>query len=527
MKVAGVVRDADGSITSAPSFTETWDLPGSTGTLSSPTLEGFRIVLDPAPLNAFLNRPDLAAQAMEGKLSAEAIQEALENDAFSVNTNKPDMPVYRSQEDDSTGNTYGNSYSYVYNQAWDQARTITNPLYTARAFQASAVGPQGANPLHDPQLTLELTADQCKAALQSNQDLTVTVYYRRNAGFYHVGHWVPKASLSSANEKIYQDKYPNCNKSGEAPFDRGYRMVFLERKQGRVGALTNARANPAEAENILKAFTPQTVNQQTITADTRVDILYDIADRYGLIFQVEGTYIPRQYVNKGCKVTFTSNGNTTSGMEVTDSGGTSVSEYTDYKNPTRQGYTFDGWKYEVRSDVAGDIEENGRKYKKISLDAQWDIDENMLSEAVVVRDSDSGNAKMIYLYPVWTPDMANVRVVFWTEDLSGGNKDVDVDVDANDTGGASYRSRAGSYLSGTPTTVGSSFSNVGSFTFMAPTNSTLKLSVSNDTFFSSSDKGDSFTTTGEATDRTGMLSRRTGPRSLTSRSRRLSPGISC
>lgn len=434
----------------------------------------------------------------------------MENDSFSVNVDDPHMPVYQSQVDaDSPVNsTYQNRYSDIYNEAWDNARIIQGDSYMASAVQGAAVGFQGANPLHDPQLILTMTPKQCAAALNSDDEITVTVYYRRNAGFYHVGHWVPNVGLSDADISAYTQMYPDYNRSGVGPFDQDYLMVYLERKQGRVGALTNAKANPKEAERVLSSFLPHPVNQKIIAADTRVDIRYDTADRYGLIFQTEESYIPRQYVNKGYTVTFTDGSGGRAGMEVKDSNGESVSGYVDYKNPTRQGYTFAGWKYQVRDDVTGDdvVEENGNFYKKVGVNHQWEIDTKMLAEAIVIRDSDNGDAKMIYLYPVWTPDMANVRAVYWTEDLSGGANDVKVTVTKDESGGkALYLNNLDkAYINGTPAAVpdNAHFSNVGSFTFTASTNSALDLSMQ-DGAFSTTMTDTFFTTTGESEGMTG------------------------
>lgn len=121
-----------------------------------------------------------------------------------------------------------------------------------------------------------------------------------------------------------------------------------------------------------------------------------------------------------------------------------------------------------------------------------------IANIVLANDVDD-SVKAIYLYPIWTPATANVRVVFWTEDLGGGNKDVDVDV-TNPNG--TYKDRVSKvdgidYLNGTPDTVGTSFSNVGSFTFTAGSESTLNLSVTEKTLksedsISVSDKEGSF-----------------------------------
>ena len=520
MNVADAERDSDGNIIMS------WDLPCyDEQSQKNPTLEGFRIVLDPTPLNQFVKRPDLAEKAMNGGLSQAEIQEALENDSFSVNVNNPDWKVYQWQDSGENppakyenyplNTTYNNRYSKQYNEAWDDARDIETELYKALATQKQAAEHQGANPLNNPQLVLTMTPEQCAEALKSDKEVKITVYYRRNAGFYHVGHWVPRASLSSEDRSKYEVDYSAYNTIGVDPYDNGYLMVYLERKQGRVGALTNARAYPhdsEEVEKILSSFTSQAINQQTIKADTRVDILYDTADRYGLIFQTEESYIPRQYVNKGYTVTFLPGTDDSSGMKVEDKDGNPVNEYLSYKNPLRQGYTFAGWKNEVRDDVTDtDVSiENDRHYRIVATDKPWKITEEMVEEAVVVRDSDSGDAKMIYLYPVWTPNKANVRVVYWTEDLSGGNKDVQVTVDNTD-GGAGYRTRVSEYLNDNPDSVeqyfsdnvGKRFSNVGSFTFWAPTNSILDLSMENGAFVTGTDE--TFTTTGDTAGHEGTL----------------------
>lgn len=91
--------------------------------------------------------------------------------------------------------------------------------------------------------------------------------------------------------------------------------------------------------------------------------------------------------------------------------------------------------------------------------------------------------KAIYLYPIWKPAKANVRVVFWTEDLSGGKEDVKVSVENAPSG----YNRMGDYVNGTPDTVGNSFSNMGSFSFLADAEQVLNLSVNNKIFNSTND----------------------------------------
>ena len=112
--------------------TKTWDLPNENDG-NNPGLEGFRIVLDPGPLNEYLVNPELANRADEGTASDAEIQNALENDYFTVDT--ANKTVYEWQErgetppesydDYPTNANYHNRYSSAYNQAWESARKIT------------------------------------------------------------------------------------------------------------------------------------------------------------------------------------------------------------------------------------------------------------------------------------------------------------------------------------------------------------------------------------------------------------------
>lgn len=532
--ILDVERDANGTVTSAGELNATYSVPHfDPSDPSTSALEGFRIVLDPTPLNAYVNNPALAQQAMEGKLSAEQIQEALNNDAFVVSTSNPSMPVYEwqaqgkqppSSYDDYTQNTtYGNRFSDQYNEAWVSARSSSSlsSSFSARIDSTPTVDKQGANPLVNPMLTFSLSEQQCIDALNStDSEVTVNVYYRRNAGFYNVAHWVPHANIPASEIATYKTQYPEYNNDNGAYHRDGLVMVYLERKQGRVGALTNARPYPAEKESLLRAFVPQPFVQEEVTADTtRVDITYDVADSYSLIFLTDGSYIPRQHVDAGDTVAFSAAA--AAKMTITKADG-SASTALDYRNPTRQGYEFAGWKYEVKAipddatERDGDgkfyrtgesgyyTQENGKFYKSVLLvdaaaDNAWALSGEVLANAVVVQDSNGDHSKIIYLSPIWTPNEANVRVVFWTEDLGGASKDAKVSID-NGTGqnpeNFPYRQNLpDEYLNGTPETVGTSFSNVGSFTFMAPTGAKLDLSVSNETLGSTT--SGTFKATGE------------------------------
>lgn len=528
--IPDVERDENGTVTSAGELNATYPVPHfDPSDPSTSALKGFRIVLDPTPLNAYVNNPVLAQQAMEGKLSAEQIQEALNNDAFVVSTSNPSMPVYEwqaqgkqppSSYDDYTQNTtYGNRYSDQYNAAWVSARSSSNlsSSYYARIDSSPAVDKQGANPLDNPMLTFSLSEEQCVAALNStDSEVTVNVYYRRNAGFYNVAHWVPHANIPASEIATYKSQYPEYNEDDGAYHRDGLIMVYLERKQGRVGALTNARPYPAEKESLLRSFVPQPFVQEEVATDTtRVDITYDVADSYSLIFLTDGSYIPRQQVDAGDTVAFSATPDAK--MSITKADGT-TSTALDYRNPTRQGYEFAGWKYEVKAIPDGAVErdgdgklyrpgesgyytqENGKLYKSVLLtdataDNAWVLSGEVLANTVAVQDSNGDNSKIIYLSPIWTPNEANVRVVFWTEDLGGTSKDAKVTLSDSSESFPYCQNLPKEYLGGTPETVGANFSNVGSFTFMAPTGAKLDLSVSDGTLGSTT--AGTFKATGE------------------------------
>lgn len=536
--VPDVKRNAQGKVISAPELHETYAVPHfDPNDPNTSALEGFRIVLNPSPLNEYVNDPALAKKAMEGKLSAEQIQAALNSDAFAVSTTNPKMPVYEwqmqggeapdSYDDYAQNATYGNRFSDQYNKSWESARTSAGLThdFNAHIESSPAVANQGANPLTNPLLTFSLTKEQCINALNSmDPEFEVNIYYRRNAGFYNVAHWVPHANLSAEQIATYQKKYPEFNNDANEYYHDGRVMVYLQHKQGRVGALTNAQPYPKEAETLLRPFVPQEFVQEVIETDTTcINIPYNMADSYSLIFLTDGSYIPRQHVDANDTVTFaaTDDNAHAAKMSITKPDG-KVSAADDYQNPTRQGYEFAGWKYEVKSIPSGDgvTETDGKIYKDgesgyytcendkcyknvlVQSDAAnnaWNLSPEVLANTVVVQDSNGDQSKIIYLSPIWTPDEANVRVVFWTEDLGGASKDTKVSI--NDGLGAHpedfpyRRNLPQEYLSGTPTEVGSNFSNVGSFTFMAPTGADLNLSVQDKALASNTTS--TFTATGE------------------------------
>lgn len=440
----------------ASGIEEIWDMPAAK--------DGFRIVLDVKPLDSF---------------PAEDIY------FDSVGTENPD---------------YGNLYSTDYNRAWEQARKIIANDYTAEVISAVRTEGHGADPLAKPKLKVNLTADQCV----SGKSIHITVYYRRADNLYDVVHWVPAENLSDTERNHFIQDLDGFNKAGQEPFDNGYIAVYWESIWGRESDLTKAVPNPRGegVPSVLSYFAADEFNQKEIGPDTRVDIFYSAAQRYRLIFNTDETYIARQHVEFGNDIYF-SNG------EMSIVRGGTETRITAYGEPTRQGYDFAGWKYKVRNPGDGDDslkeqDENAdmNYYQRVPFHKDtgrepWHIDNDVYKKAVWTGDATGGNELVIDLYPIWEPAKASVRVVFWTEDLSGGAKDVDVDVD-DTPGGADYRARVNSYLNGTPNTVGTRFSNAGSFTFMARTGQELDLSVADKTI--SSSVTDTFSSTDEVDD---------------------------
>lgn len=474
-----------------------WDIPYA-GSGSYQNLEGFRIVLNPKPLNAFLVNPALADE-MTDHLDAQKVKDALENDLFTIDTSRD---VYRLGM--TAGGTYGNIYSDAYNQAWNEARTITggSGLYTAKAASESNTGGsgEGANPLTSPKLTVTIPESQVsgifsklaaisnagnaaeKERLQKELDdsLTVTVYYRRNAGSYKVVHWAANLPADQQSGKETQVKNGTT-----------YYKVYEESKQGRVGAMTNAvpGTDMMEKEGVdnwisagrfdFTSYVTEGFGQKIIESGDRttVDIFYTSASVYRVIFNTDDTYIPRVQADLNDTLLFNYSGN--GSLSIKDTEG-STQPVKDYRNPLRAGYQFEGWRYEViaGSGIAGAYPEDGKYY--VDITDQFQIDGNKIDKDLLVLANDADSTvKAIYLYPRWSPNKANVRVVFWTEDLSGGEKDVKVSVENAPSGG--YLDKVGTYLNGTPDTVGASFSNMGSFSFTATAEQILKLSVSDKT----------------------------------------------
>lgn len=491
---------------------EQWDIPYADGT-SYQNLEGFRIVLDPKPLNAFLVDPALADE-MTDHLDVQKVQDAMENDRFTIDTAKD---VYRAGL--AAGGEYGNIYSDRYNQAWNSARSITaeNGLYTAKAASENYIGDrgEGANPLKAPKLTVNIPAEQTsiiltkleaisgagstaeKERLQKELDdiLTITVYYRRNAGVYQVAHWVSNlpADQQTGKEKQLKD--------GVA-----YYKVYEESKQGRIGATTNAvpGMDLMEKEGIdnwiadggfdFTSYVTEGFGQKIIEPgdQTKIDIFYKPASAYRIIFNTDDTYITRVQADLNDTLIFNYGA---ASLSVKNTEGKSRTEE-NYRNPSRIGYQFEGWRYEVvaGSGIAGAYEEDGKWY--VDITDEFKIDETHINQKLLVLANDTDSTvRAIYLYPRWTSGRANVRVVFWTEDLSGHEKDAKVSAE---NAPVDYTDRFGAYMAGTPDEVGGSFSNAGNFSFMATAGQVLDLSVARNGFIDNN--SDRFTVEDDALD---------------------------
>ncbi len=434
--------------------------------LSLPEVEGFRIVLDPGPLNAYLVSPPT------GDETPEELQAKLEHGDFDVNTDNDDMPVYYYQEypDGTLNPAYGNRYSDGYNHAWNAARTVTvegEDGYTATAYCGSEehlgheIGNHGANALQSPRLKVTLSQKQLTNALEHGLDITVS--YRRNATWYTVEHWVPPELSGLSEEKIAEKKAKGEvreNDNGEVT----YVLLDTDRAQGRVGALTRAAMKTGGVYDLL---VPLPFSQQLIVNEletnsslgTVVPIYYEAAKSYRIIFDTDYTYIPRQQVDLGDPV-----------------------DFQDMAEPQRKGYTFAGWQYLNKDALPdGNGEYSPGDYTPLSKDAdgvyQLTIDEELIFSKAKLKET--GGVQALHLYPIWEADTTQVTVVLWTEDLDGLT-DVQATVEGEAENGH-YHTKYAAFSDEVTSTVpalgatgsNTNFSNAGSFTMTVTTGSEL------------------------------------------------------
>ena len=435
-------KQADGT------YQATWKLP---------TVEGFRIVLDATELNEYL------VKSPTDGMTADEFAEALERGDFDVDIDHKTVYYYQQE---SSGNhnlqnpAYGNRYSDEYNKAWNAARMLT--VAGVKGYTAKAVGDNanpGANPLTSPEIKVTLTADQLANARKN--ELNITVYYRRNATWYLVKHWVPQALCCLSEGEIaalpVEDK-----KQVDA---EDYVCLDKDTQQGRVGALTratarthtdneNAEGNPYELVQP-NAFAQKQIENQTTNNETTVDIFYSAASSYRVIFDTDYTYIPRQQVDLGKEVDF---------AKVT--------------KPKRTGYTFAGWRY-LKKDAGANADGsyNDDQYIELSPDSpSLAIAEETIARAKL---QESGGVLALHLVPKWIPNKTQVRVILWTEDLTGTD-DVQALAEGGNAGGDSYYTQKYTNYQEAPAThkpqLGASdshYSNARSFTMNVETDSAL------------------------------------------------------
>lgn len=411
-----------------------------------PTVEGFRIVLNPSELNRYVVRPP------KGDETSAELEAALERGDFDVDIANHTIYYYQEKPGEDIHPNYQNRYSTAYNGAWNDARTLTAAGYTATAVGDN--NNQGANPLVNPELEVTLTEAQLKTALNSETGLDITVYYRRNATWYTVNHWVPKV-LSGLTDFTGRESKTENNVE--------YVRLDQETFQGRVGAMTRATA---KIDGVYEELQSVDFSQKLIkNTDTVVDIYYKAAESYRVIFDTDYTYIPRQQVDLGNDVDFSA---------VTA--------------PKRTGYTFAGWRYLKKGAAPG---ANGEY-----ADADYENAGTVDSPALTVNNEligkarleESGGVLALHLYPKWTPAQTQVRVILWTEDLTGED-----DVQAIASGGNTnyYEVKYANYKNAPVThdpELGASdshYSNVHSFTVKVNTDSSLVASGSNNALLDS------------------------------------------
>ncbi len=402
-----------------------------------PTVEGFRIVLNPEPLNTYLVNPP------KGTETPEELETALERGDFDLDAEHNKIYYYQEKSGENIHPIYQNQYSTVYNEAWDTARCIETDEYIA---MAKGYAKNGANPLQDPQLSIALKEEQLKNVLENDTKIALTVYYRRNATWYMVNHWVPK-TLSGLTD------YTGM----ETKIKDGVDYVLLDQEtlHGRVGTMTKANA---KTDDVYEKLTPIGYSQKLIenaatasmmdTNATTVDVYYKAAEFYRVIFDTNYTYIPRQQIKLGGNVDLKVN------------------------EPKRMGYTFDGWQYLKKDAKLVDGEYPEDAYVKVT--GTLTIDDDFISKKAMLQDSKGVLA--LHLYPIWKPATTQVRVVLWTENLTGED-----DVQAIASGGNStyydmkYQNYQKAPLTHTPKLgeTDPNYSNMGSFTLTLDTNSSL------------------------------------------------------
>lgn len=214
-------------------------------------LRGFRTVLNPEPLNAFLVNPEAAKNPA-------ADSNALENGDFNL---REDVDITSAE----------------YQAAWDAARKTT-----VEGIDFTYIAPT-ANGGTEATTSSETAKQYTLNASGLTKDLSLTIYYRRAMGNYKVRYWKAGAKSDGSDE-----------------------MIKEVDMKGRIGALTNAK-ELTKPEDVAKVagYSLEDIAQKTIAPDgnTVVDVYYS-AGRIRVIFNTDYIYIPRQQVPVNGNVDF-------------------------------------------------------------------------------------------------------------------------------------------------------------------------------------------------------------------------------
>lgn len=267
---------------------------------SHENLRGFRIVLRPAPLDAFLKNPPAE------NATPEELADALNNGDFNL---RSDVDI--DGED--------------YQRAWDAAREFTTEDGVRFTYIAPTEnGGTTETTSDDPEAQYTLCAEGL------TQDVELTVYFRRDTGSYTVNHWKPKPGVSDPDQERPDDWEP---------------VKESETIPGRNGALTAAvPLDTAVVGSEVFSYRALPFSQEAIKADgtTAVNIYY-VPEAIRVIFDTDSIYIRRQLVPPEGTVDLTS----PSAIGQTD------------LNKVKAGYSFGGWQYKDTDGNLVDVPKDG------------------------------------------------------------------------------------------------------------------------------------------------------------------------
>ncbi len=383
--------------TSGHASLKNWSVPhyipasGNTGSKNS-NLNGFRVVLNPSPLNQFLAVPPT------GKETPEQIQEALARGDYNlkegVDTDSPE-----------------------YQNAWAQARRVSingaEFSYTAPAMYGGPAGDENAYTLSVSGLT---------------QDMTVTVYYRRDTSSYTVRHLIPKNNIENPDITVSDDWQVYQNNG----------TVYELTEQGRVGAMTKARSIDITGYKVVH------FSQVPIASDdsTVVNIYY-MPESIRIIFYTDDVYIDRQQVPVGQYVDFSNFYDEAAYKRAND---------LPADKSIKKGYRLTGWQYQIKGS-------NPAEYADVPLNDshKLQLTKDFIDNAEIISSVEAQDILVLRFVPKWEKITTSIRVVFWTENLNGQ------DVRVTDTALDGTKEENGEIVHQNPN-MDTSFSNVGSFT---------------------------------------------------------------